>query len=73
DEFAVICPETGINELMTIRGQLGQQATSGLSAVGLSIGVAEFVPGDDDAASILARADESMYRVKRGEQIRELV
>jgi GGDEF domain-containing protein len=29
--------------------------------------VAEYVPGDEDATSILARADESMYRVKRGE------
>jgi diguanylate cyclase (GGDEF)-like protein len=68
DEFAVICPETGINELMTIRRQLSEQATSGLKDhVGLSIGVAEYVPGDEDATSILARADESMYRVKRGE------
>lgn len=69
DEFAVICPETGINELMTIRGQLAEQATRGLNEpVGLSIGVAEYVPGDHDSASILARADESMYRVKRGER-----
>jgi diguanylate cyclase (GGDEF)-like protein len=68
DEFAVICPETGINELMTIRRQLSDHATQDLSnKVGLSIGVAEFVPGDDDPQSILARADESMYRVKRGE------
>jgi diguanylate cyclase (GGDEF)-like protein len=68
DEFAVICPETGINELMTIRRQLSDHATEDLSnKVGLSIGVAEYVPGDEDAQSILARADESMYRVKRGE------
>lgn len=68
DEFAVICPETGINELMTIRRHLADHVTSGLKEnVGLSIGVAEFVPGDEDATSILARADESMYRVKRGE------
>lgn len=70
DEFAVICPETGINELMTIRRQLAEHATSGLrDHVGLSVGVAEYVPGDDDADSILARADESMYRVKRGESM----
>jgi diguanylate cyclase (GGDEF)-like protein len=70
DEFAVICPETGINELMSIRRQLGEQATGGLEeSVGLSIGVAEYVPGDEDATSILARADESMYRVKRGEAL----
>jgi diguanylate cyclase (GGDEF)-like protein len=68
DEFAVICPETGINELMTIRRQLGEQTTREVKeTVGLSIGVAEYVPSDDDATSILARADESMYRVKRGE------
>jgi diguanylate cyclase (GGDEF)-like protein len=68
DEFAVICPETGINELMTIRRQLADQATGDLAEkVGLSIGVAEFVPSDVDATSILARADQSMYRVKRGE------
>jgi diguanylate cyclase (GGDEF)-like protein len=68
DEFAVICPETGINELMTIRRQLSEQTTRELKdVVGLSIGVAEYVPSDDDATSILARADESMYRVKRGE------
>ncbi len=70
DEFAVICPETGINELMTIRRQLGEQATSGLAKkVGLSIGVAEYVPSDEDSTSIVARADESMYRVKRGEAL----
>ncbi len=68
DEFAVICPETGVNELMTIRRQLSEHATATLDdPVGLSIGVAEYVPGDEDASSILARADESMYRVKRGE------
>lgn len=68
DEFAVICPETGINELMTIRRQLSEQTTREIGeVVGLSIGVAEYVPSDDDATSILARADESMYRVKRGE------
>jgi len=68
DEFAVICPETGVNELMTIRRQLSEHATENLSnPVGLSVGVAEYVPGDEDARSILARADESMYRVKRGE------
>lgn len=70
DEFAVICPETGINELMTIRRQLAEHATQELQErVGLSIGVAEYVPGDDDATTILARADESMYRVKRGEAV----
>lgn len=68
DEFAIVCPETGINELMTIRRQLSDQVSKGLDGVGLSIGVAEFVPGDEDAMSILARADESMYRVKRGDQ-----
>jgi diguanylate cyclase (GGDEF)-like protein len=68
DEFAVICPETGINELMTIRRQLSEQTTREIGeVVGLSIGVSEYVPSDDDATSILARADESMYRVKRGE------
>jgi diguanylate cyclase (GGDEF)-like protein len=68
DEFAIICPETGINELMTIRRQLIDQVTRDLTdSVGLSIGVAEYVPNDDDATSILARADESMYRVKRGD------
>jgi diguanylate cyclase (GGDEF)-like protein len=68
DEFAVICPETGVNELMTIRRQLSEHATENLSnPVGLSVGVAEYVPGDEDARSILARADESMYRVKSGE------
>ncbi len=68
DEFAIICPETGINELMTIRRQLSEQVGGSLDhGVGLSIGLAEYVPGDRDATSILARADESMYRVKRGD------
>ncbi|MFT4048790.1 MAG: diguanylate cyclase [Solirubrobacterales bacterium] len=70
DEFAVICPETGINELMTIRRQLSDHvASQQAEKVGLSIGVAEWVPSDADATDILARADESMYRVKRGEQL----
>lgn len=70
DEFAVICPETGVNELMAIRRQLGENVGGALKEkVGLSIGVAEFVPSDEDPTSILARADESMYRVKRGEAV----
>lgn len=70
DEFAVICPETGINELMTIRRHLNELAVEDLkNEIGLSIGVAEYIPSDDDPLSLLSRADESMYRVKRGDVV----
>ncbi|MFY9487296.1 MAG: GGDEF domain-containing protein, partial [Solirubrobacterales bacterium] len=70
DEFAVICPETTLDDLRSIRTNLTKDATDGLdNPVGLSIGVAEYENGDEDALDILERADESMYRVKRGEQV----
>lgn len=67
DEFAVICPETDAKNLESIRQQLAEVATSGLSnPVGISVGVAEFRVGDTSVDELLARADESMYSVKRG-------
>jgi diguanylate cyclase (GGDEF)-like protein len=66
DEFAVICPETGINELRTVCEQLRSHAIDGVDhAIGLSIGVAEWQPGDESPEQMIERADASMYTVKR--------
>lgn len=68
DEFAIICPETGLEDLSALSEELAERATDGLSnPVGVSIGVAGFRPDDQAAAAMLDRADASMYRVKRGE------
>lgn len=66
DEFAVICPETGARDLESIRSHLAEAATRDLTnPVGVSIGVAEYRPGDPSVEELIERADQAMYRVKR--------
>jgi len=67
DEFAVILPESGLNDADQLYKRL--QAAVSLRPVGqagrlhLSAGVTELRP-DDDAISFFQRADEALYRAK---------
>lgn len=70
DEFAVICPETGARDLESISNHLAEAATRDLTnPVGVSIGVAEYRPGDPSMDELIDRADQAMYRVKRASAI----
>jgi len=67
DEFAVIMPESGIEQAEQLFGRL--QGTISSRPIGeggrlhISAGVAELKP-DDDAISLFERADEALYRAK---------
>jgi diguanylate cyclase (GGDEF)-like protein len=67
DEFAVILPESGIEQAQQLFGRL--QGTISSRPIGqagrlhLSAGVAELKP-DDDSISFFERSDEALYRAK---------
>jgi diguanylate cyclase (GGDEF)-like protein len=67
DEFAVILPESGIEQAQQLFGRL--QGTISGRPIGqagrlhLSAGVAELKP-DDDSISFFERSDEALYRAK---------
>lgn len=69
EEFLVICPETdgqGAQTLAeTIRKAVQDHAFPGVGAITASFGVAAFEP-DDTIASMMERADQALYRAKRG-------
>ena len=67
DEFAVILPESGIEQAQQLFGRL-QGAISGrpigkAGRLHLSAGVAELKP-DDDSISFFERGDDALYRAK---------
>jgi diguanylate cyclase (GGDEF)-like protein len=67
DEFAVILPESGIQQAEQLFGRL-QGAISGrpignAGRLHISAGLAELKP-DDDSISFFERADEALYRAK---------
>ncbi|MDH7497382.1 MAG: GGDEF domain-containing protein [Syntrophomonadaceae bacterium] len=73
DEFAIILPETGIQNAglvaERIRAAVEQYAQRSLSqqlpeAVGISIGVATFERGTTSADDLLKAADQALYRAK---------
>jgi diguanylate cyclase (GGDEF)-like protein len=68
DEFAVILPESSIDEaqLLFQRLQLAIQGQpiARVPVVGLSAGIAELAR-DDDGPSFFRRADQALYRAKR--------
>jgi len=73
DEFAVVLPglqhrEAAAQVVDKIRSALANPAAcAGYGgAIGASIGAALFPDDGDDGAAVLERADEAMYRVKRG-------
>ena len=66
DEFAAICPETSMPNLAKLARSLEQQAADlPGTPVDLSIGVAEYEPGDRQPLDLIERADASMYERKR--------
>lgn len=69
EEFLVICPETDVNGARTlaeaIRKAVEDHVFAGVGRVTASFGVAAFAP-DDGVASLIERADQALYRAKRG-------
>jgi len=75
DEFAVILPESGIQQAEQLFGRL-QTAISGrpIGSAGrlqISAGVAE-LRADDDSITFFERADEALYRAKDGGKARSV-
>jgi diguanylate cyclase len=75
EEFAVVLPETGLAHALAlaekIRARLATQRVRlrrdgrTLEAITISVGVAEFRPGER-LEDLVARTDEALYRAKRG-------
>ena len=75
EEFAVILPRAPLSEGLQVAERLrrtvhGKKITNrrtgeSLGQITLSIGVGQYVPGEDPAA-VLRRADEALYAAKRG-------
>jgi diguanylate cyclase (GGDEF)-like protein len=67
DEFLLILPQTPCNVALTVTERLNQAVTTRTQASGvpltLSIGLTEAVP-DDDAVTLIARADKALYQAK---------
>ncbi len=68
DEFLLILPQTLCNDAVIVTSRLSQAVNSltfvNMSkAITLSIGLTEAVP-DDDASTLLARADKALYQAK---------
>lgn len=62
DEFAIICPETGLQGLEKMREHLERTLPPVIGfGVGVSIGAAELGRRDAQPAEMLARADLAMY------------
>jgi diguanylate cyclase (GGDEF)-like protein len=76
DEFAVLMPESGVEQAEQLFGRL-QAAISGrpIGAAGrlhISAGVAELKP-EDDAVSLFERTDQDLYRAKDAGKNRSFV
>ncbi len=68
DEFLVICPNTGADQVILLAGRLEQAIANGtfadLGSLSISAGVATYQSGDALEA-LLKRADDEMYRQKQ--------
>lgn len=73
EEFSVLLPETSLQNAVTIAGRLRERISEAdpvkvdnkeLAKVTVSIGVAEFKPGDS-LETMIASADAAMYRAKK--------
>jgi diguanylate cyclase len=67
DEFAVILPESGLDQAdqlyRRIQTAVSSKPIGHVARLNLSAGVAELTPGDD-ANTLFERADEALYRAK---------
>ncbi len=73
EEFLMILPETDLGGALTFAERLRKAVAStpvplpgGGLEVTCSLGIAERLPGDQDAGQLLARADAALYRAKAG-------
>lgn len=80
EELALVAPETGIAGASTLAVRMSNAVrrlrvptADGVVCVTMSAGVAERSAGDDDLASLLARADGAMYRAKHDGRDRVVV
>ena len=73
DEFAVIMPDTRLEEALEIAEQICRQAAgrqvegnggSALQGVTISLGVADYRGGEEDLSPLWGRADRALYRAK---------
>ena len=69
DELAVILPESAISDAQQLYGRLfdaiNARPLAGNQSVAMSGGIAE-VDREDDSQSLFKRADDALYRAKRG-------
>lgn len=66
EEFVVVLPAQDLQRAQ-LAGERLRAVVETATPVTMSVGVAAFQGGvDEDAASVLARADEAMYRAKQG-------
>jgi two-component system cell cycle response regulator len=73
EEFVVLLPDAGIEDARALSERVRRMVAERPIEVGslgvpvtVSIGVAVFVPGRDDEATLVARADAALYRAKAG-------
>jgi diguanylate cyclase (GGDEF)-like protein len=73
EEFLMVLPETDLGGALTFAERLRKAVASapvplpgGGLEVTCSLGIAERLPGDQDAGQLLARADAALYRAKAG-------
>ena len=68
DEFLVVCPNTGADQVILLANRLAQAIENGVFVdvgnLSISVGVATYQPGDV-AESLLKRADDEMYCQKK--------
>lgn len=76
EEFAVLLPTTGLQGALVVAENLRHSIASrdlthrdtkqNYGTITISIGAAQFRKGQDDAVSLIKRADEALYRSKKG-------
>jgi diguanylate cyclase (GGDEF)-like protein len=73
EEFVVLLPDTALVDARPLAERLREQVASQplvqpnlKLSLTVSIGVAEWRPGSDDATRLMMRADAALYRAKQG-------
>jgi diguanylate cyclase (GGDEF)-like protein len=64
DELGVCCPDTSLEDAVALALELRSVLVDPTSSVTVSIGVAALEPVDTAPESLLARADQALYRAK---------
>jgi diguanylate cyclase (GGDEF)-like protein len=74
DEFLLVMPETGVAGAREFAERLRQQvqeaglqrASGEVIRFSLSFGIAGFQRGTDNADTVISRADDALYKAKKG-------